>query len=290
MRGATCRRRDAFICNLLLRVGDEGTEDVQAQEKVGQLGGSNAARIDDFGQASVLGYGEVSALLHDVLHHFRVVDVPSGIATRSLRGNGLGFSDKASSVTVSGLRELGGNSIQIGMTAGSREQLAVVLTQGSSLLVQELNEVFDGAPGLVRQALLVVLGKPLQRGVSAHVELRALGLVRVAINLHDRNSGFARKSLRHFLVVRGQALAMAAPRRVKFDEHVLAGVENDSVKVPFVGGDDRLGHLGHAHRVARFSVEILHDAGGVAGSVVLLGEGVSAERCYTTRSGIGVAI
>ena len=60
------------------------------------------------------------------------------------------------------------------MAASGGQKSAVVLPKSSRLLVDVLDEVFDRATSLVGKAFLVVLGKPLQRWVSADVELRAL--------------------------------------------------------------------------------------------------------------------
>ena len=124
----------------------------------------------------------------------------------------------------------------------------------------------------VRQALFVVLREPLQRGVSADVELRTLGLVCVAVDFDNGDFGLGCERLRYLLVIRGETLAVAAPRRVELDEHVLAGIKNDGVEIPLVHGDDGFGGLDDAHGVAGFSVEVLDDAGGVARSVVFLDE------------------
>ena len=66
------------------------------------------------------------------------------------------------------------------------------------------------------------------------VEVRALALVSVAINLDNCNSSLVHESLRHFLVIGSETLAVTAPRRVEFNENIFAGVENDRVKVSLV--------------------------------------------------------
>ena len=94
----------------------------------------------------------------------------------------------------------------------------------------------------------------------------------VAIDLDNGDSGLSCKRLRHLLVIGGKALAVAAPRRVKLDEHVLAAVQNNGVEICLVGRDDSFGGLDDADGVAGFSVEVIDDAGGVARSVVFLDE------------------
>lgn len=77
-------RRRAFIVKQL--GGGFGRnksfQDVQTQEKVGHLGGSNVAGVDDLGDARVLGFGEVGTLLRDILHDFGVVGVTCGVQRR----------------------------------------------------------------------------------------------------------------------------------------------------------------------------------------------------------------
>ena len=90
--------------------------------------------------------------------------------------------------------------------------------------------------------------------VPTDVELGALGLVRIAVNLDDCNARLARERLSNLLVVRCKAFAVAAPRRVELYEHVFAGIKHDGVKVALVHGNDHLGCLDNAHRVARFGV------------------------------------
>ncbi len=158
------------------------------------------------------------------------------------------------------------------MASSCGEKLAIVAHKSSCLLVDEFDEIFDRTAGLVRKTLLVVLREPFQRWVSADVKLSALGLVRIAIDLHNGYSRLSHKSLRYFLIVRGKALAVTAPRRVELNERVFGGVENDGVEVSFVNGDDGLGRFDNAYGVACFVVEIRDDAGGFARSVVFLDE------------------
>jgi uncharacterized membrane protein len=83
----------------------------------------------------------------------------------------------------------------------------------SGFVVDECHERINVTSSLVLLALFVVLGEPLEGGVSGDVVGAALLLLGIAVDLGDDHVVISGEGVGDHLVVGGETLAVSAPLR-----------------------------------------------------------------------------
>ncbi|GMR39660.1 hypothetical protein PMAYCL1PPCAC_09855, partial [Pristionchus mayeri] len=99
----------------------------------------------------------------------------------------------------------------------------------SDLLVEELDEVVEGAASLVVHRLVRSGGEELQGGEA--LDLESLNLVLGGVDLCDDDLIGGGVLLSQLLPHGGERLAVTAPGSIELDEHALAGVLDDLIEV-----------------------------------------------------------